>query len=94
MCAHDWPACRIECYTDSRAGFWPVFDSLRGSGCELTGGDGRDVACTLSLYADTDLVAMYSGSDSVSGDYQYPKCPGGEARQRAAASSAWVARCQ
>ncbi len=78
---------------DSRAGFWPVLDSLRGPGCEKAGNGDRDVSCTLTLAGDADFTATYYGDTTPSGRYVFPKCPVASERG-SATTSPWIARCQ
>ena len=73
---------------DSKAGYWPVLDSVSGA-CNLTG-NGQDQTCTFTLYQDSDIVAVYSGGESPGlSHYQYPTCP----TQRGNASAPWTSRC-
>lgn len=74
---------------DSRAGYWPVLDYVRGAGCDIVG-NGRDQTCKISLSSDVDLVALYSGGENPGlSYYAFPTCP----TQRGAATSAWQSRC-
>ena len=75
---------------DSRAGYWPNLDYVRGGGCDLKG-NGQDQTCTITLFQDTDIVAVYSGGESPGLlHYQYPTCP----TQRGNNPSAWTSRCR
>jgi hypothetical protein len=78
---------------NSRAGFWPNLDFLRGPGCDLGRTGDRDHVCTITVSADVEFVAVYYGEDTPNGLYQFPKCPAGEALERARASSQWARRC-
>lgn len=74
---------------DSRAGFWPALEYVRGGGCDIEG-DGRDISCPLTIFQDTDVVAVYYGGESPGlPHYTYPQCP----TQRGDNPPAWSARC-
>jgi hypothetical protein len=77
---------------NSRAGYWPILESLSGGGCDRPGtGDDRDITCTLTLFQDADISARYYGEDTPNGRYDFPKCPAGAA---GSATSEWIKRCQ
>jgi hypothetical protein len=73
-CIFDYKVKKGSSYTitagDSRAGFWPVLASVSGPGCNLSGGSGRDVSCTIQVFADVEITAKYSN-----GEVSYPVCP-------------------
>jgi hypothetical protein len=74
---------------DALAGYWPALDSVSGPGCDITG-NGRDQTCTLTVSADIELVAKFSGGESPGlAHYVYPTCP--TQRDRA---PAWASRCR
>ncbi len=75
---------------DSRAGLWPVLKSVRGPGCTLDGGDGRELSCTVTVGADMSFEAKYFGSQSVDSEYIYPACP----KNRGNSPQGWMSRCQ
>ena len=72
---------------DSLAGYWPALDYVSGA-CNLTG-NGQDQTCTITVFQDTDVIAVYYGGESPGlSHYTYPTCP----TQRTN-PPAWAARC-
>lgn len=75
---------------DSRAGYWPALDFVRGAGCDLQG-DGRDLTCIIALTGDVEVTAQYYGGENPGlFHYQFPTCP----TQRGNNPPAWAARCR
>lgn len=75
---------------DSRAGFWPVLDTVTGAGCNVSGLLGADFSCPVTLLSDMGVEAHYSGSSTNGGTVSYPKCPANLGNVR----PGWADRCQ
>ena len=75
---------------DSKAGYWPVLESVRGPGCNLEE-NGKDQTCTITVVGDVEYTAKYYGGESPGKlHFTYPECP----TQRGNNPPAWMSRCQ
>jgi hypothetical protein len=73
-CIFDYKVKKGSAYTitagDARAGYWSTLHSVSGPGCNLQGGSGQDVSCTIQVFGDVEITAKWATDQLV-----YPACP-------------------